>query len=391
MAVRQWIFQKWRTVAQSYGFQEYDGPPLEPLDLFTQKSGDEIVAQLYNFTDKGDREVALRPEMTPTFARMVCAAESQYKKPLKWYSIPQLFRYERQQKGRLREHFQLNADVVGESDPGADAELIALLIDCLKSIGLTQDDFVIRLSSRTAWQEFYTSKGGNPEDEYRFYQAIDKMEREKNEVTEQNLQACGIDINDVTDFIERAEPIGELVQVVQQMDDRGLGDFIKIDYHIIRGLAYYTGVVFEAFDRSTKFRAIAGGGRYDKLVSLVSGGKVDMPALGFGMGDVVITELLKHLGRLPSDLLVPDIYFAIDDEKLRSRSLAYIQWFRERGIRTLFPLSGMKADKQFKSARDMKARFIVNIDPQNPSVLTAKNLETKEKIVGDRESILGIL
>lgn len=391
MAVRQWIFQQWRTVAQSYGFQEYDGPPLEPLDLFTQKSGDEIVAQLYNFKDKGDRDVALRPEMTPTFARMVSAAESQYKKPLKWYSIPQLFRYERQQKGRLREHFQLNADIVGESNPGADAELIALLIDCLKSIGLTQDDFVIRLSSRTAWQEFFKSHGGIDENEYQFYQSIDKMEREKQEVTEKNLGACGISLTDVKDFIEKAEPIGGLVGVVQQLNDRGLGDYLKIDYQIIRGLAYYTGVVFEAFDRSGKFRAIAGGGRYDKLISLVSGGKVNLPALGFGMGDVVITELLKHLERLPSDLLVPDIYFAIDDESLRSRSLALIQWFREKGMRTLFPLSGMKPDKQFKSARDSKARFIVNIDPQNSSVLTAKNLDTKEKIVGDKEAILEIL
>src|SRR5437667_11544483 len=141
---RHYIFETWRAVARRYGFREYDGPPLEPLELYTKKSGAEIVGQLYNFTDKGDRAVALRPEMTPTLARMVAAHERSYKKPLKWFAIPQLFRYERAQKGRLREHFQLNCDIFGESDPSADAELIALLIDVLRSFGLTAADFVIR-------------------------------------------------------------------------------------------------------------------------------------------------------------------------------------------------------------------------------------------------------
>ncbi len=154
---RQFIFDKWRATARRYCFHEYDGPPLEPLELFTTKSGDEIIGQLYNFTDKGERAVALRPEMTPTLARMVAAHERNYKKPVKWFAIPQLFRYERQQKGRLREHFQFNADLIGESSPAADAELIALLIDALRAFGLTEKDFVIRLSSRNAWHEFYKS------------------------------------------------------------------------------------------------------------------------------------------------------------------------------------------------------------------------------------------
>ena len=145
-----------------YGFREYDGPPLEPLELFTTKSGEEIVGQLYNFTDKGEREVSLRPEMTPTLARMIAAYERGYKKPVKWFAMPQLFRYERQQKGRLREHFQFNADIIGEADPAADAELIALLIDTLRSFGLTEEDFVIRLSSRNAWQDFFQQRQGDP-------------------------------------------------------------------------------------------------------------------------------------------------------------------------------------------------------------------------------------
>jgi histidyl-tRNA synthetase len=175
---RQYIFDQWRKVARRYGFREYDGPPLEPLELFTAKSGEEIVGQLYNFTDKGEREISLRPEMTPTLARMVAAHERSYKKPIKWFAVPQLFRYERQQKGRLREHFQLNADVIGESDPAADAELIALLIDILRSVGLTAEDFVIRLSSRNAWQEFFKERNGDPSREYEFFQVIDKLERE---------------------------------------------------------------------------------------------------------------------------------------------------------------------------------------------------------------------
>src|SRR6184192_1374514 len=175
---RQYIFDKWRAMARRYGFREYDGPPLEPLELFTAKSGQEIVGQLYNFKDKGERDVSLRPEMTPTLARMIAAHERSYKKPAKWFAVPQLFRYERQQKGRLREHFQFNADIIGESDTAADAELIALLIDTLRSFGLMADDFVIRLSSRNAWQDFYAQRHGGPAKAYEFYQAIDKLERE---------------------------------------------------------------------------------------------------------------------------------------------------------------------------------------------------------------------
>src|SRR5579862_5889520 len=185
---RQYIFNRWRETARRYGFREYDGPPLESLELFTTKSGDEIVGQLYNFTDKGDRAVALRPEMTPTLARMVAAHERNYKKPIKWFAIPQLFRYERQQKGRLREHFQFNADIFGESDVAADAELIALLIDTLRSFGLTASDFVIRLSSRNAWQQFYESRVTDAalreKNVYEFFQTIDKLVRASPEESE---------------------------------------------------------------------------------------------------------------------------------------------------------------------------------------------------------------
>jgi histidyl-tRNA synthetase len=295
-AVRRHIFDGWRETARCYGFQEYDGPPLEPLELFTKKSGEEIVGQLYNFTDKGDRSIALRPEMTPTLARMVAAHARNYKKPVKWFAIPQLFRYERQQKGRLREHFQFNADVIGEADSSADSELIALLIDSLRALGLTSEDFVIRLSSRDAWKDFFESRSslaGQEEAAYEFYQAVDKLERDPPDQSQAKFEKLGLSHQEVTQFIQQAEPTAGLSVILDNLKARGLGDFVKVDYGVIRGLAYYTGVVFEAFDRKGEFRAIAGGGRYDNLVKLISGGKVDMPALGFGMGDVVLTELLR--------------------------------------------------------------------------------------------------
>jgi histidyl-tRNA synthetase len=285
---RQYIFHQWRETARCYGFREYDGPPLESLELFTTKSGDEIVGQLYNFVDKGERAIALRPEMTPTLARMVAAHERNYKKPIKWFALPQLFRYERQQKGRLREHFQFNADIFGEPDAAADAELVALLIDTLRSFGLTADDFVIRLSSRNAWNDFYAQRGGKAGQEYEFFQIIDKLERATPEESKQKLAALGFSLDDVHSFVNSGIPTAELGSIIANLAARGMGDFVNVDYRVIRGLAYYTGPVFEAFDRKGEFRAIAGGGRYDDLVKLISGGKVNLPALGFGMGDVVL-------------------------------------------------------------------------------------------------------
>lgn len=268
--LRQHLFARWRETARRYGFREYDGPPLEPLELYTNKSGAEIVAQLFNFTDKGNREVSLRPEMTPTVARMIATSERAYKKPVKWFSIPQLFRYEKQQKGRLREHFQLNCDIFGEADVSADAEIIALLIDVLRGLGLTSADFVIRLSSRQAWQRFFAARGGDAAKAYEFYQVVDKIERERPEVSAEKLAPLGVKLEDVRAFIDSSVPEPELQSVLDNLAARGLADFVKVDYGVIRGLAYYTGVVFEAFDRKGEFRAIAGGGRYDQLVEQVS-------------------------------------------------------------------------------------------------------------------------
>jgi histidyl-tRNA synthetase len=374
---RQYIFDKWREMARCYNFREYDGPALEPLELFTTKSGDEIVGQLYNFADKGERNIALRPEMTPTLARMVAAHERQYKKPIKWFAIPQLYRYERQQKGRLREHFQFNADIIGETDAAADAELIALLIDALRSFGLTGEDFVIRLSSRNAWQEFFEKGKGNPAAAYEFFQAIDKLERASPEESEKKLSALGFSLAAVNQFIESGKPTAELESILQNLAARGLANFVKVDYRVIRGLAYYTGVVFEAFDCKGEFRAIAGGGRYNNLVKLISGGKVDLPALGFGMGDVVLLELLKARKLLPAFDSNVDAFVLIEDENLRSASLKLVHDLRVAGLSVEYSLTPAKADKQFKRAQELKAPFTAKMD--NDSTVRVRDLKSREE------------
>ncbi len=378
---RQYIFDKWRAMARRYGFREYDGPPLEPLELFTVKSGEEIVGQLYNFTDKGERQVALRPEMTPTLARMACSAERQYKKPIKWFAIPQLFRYEKQQKGRLREHFQFNADVIGEGDVAADAELLALLIDTLRSFGLTEEDFVIRLSSRNAWADFFSKRCGDESKAYAFYQIVDKLEREPREVSGKKLADLGFSFDEVAAFVASGEPTPELRAILDNLTARGLGAFVKIDYGVIRGLAYYTGVVFEAFDVKGEFRAIAGGGRYNNLLKLISAGKVDLPALGFGMGDVVLLELLKARKLLPAFDANTDVFVLVEDEALRGDSLKLIQDLRAAGKAVEYPLTAAKSDKQFKRALELKAARTVRLERGADGVLLArvKHLATREE------------
>jgi histidyl-tRNA synthetase len=385
---RQYIFDKWRTAARRYNFREYDGPPLESLELFTTKSGEEIIKQLFDFKDKGDRHVALRPEMTPTLARMVAAHERNYKKPIKWFAIPQLFRYEKQQKGRLREHFQFNADLIGESDPAADAELIALLIDALRAFGLTEKDFVIRLSSRNAWHEFYEGKRSKSEGradhahEYEFFQVIDKMERTPAEESGKKLTALGFSLAEVNHFIESGKPTAELESILQNL---GLRDFVKVDYHVIRGLAYYTGVVFEAFDVQGEFRAIAGGGRYDNLIKLLSGGKVALPALGFGMGDVVLLELLKARGLLPKFDATTDIFVLIEDEGLRAQSLKLIHDLRARGFAVEYPLTPAKPDKQFKRAQELKVAHTVRLE--NSDYVRIRDFKTRKEIVAGANDV----
>jgi histidyl-tRNA synthetase len=356
-AFRHALLSAWRRTARAYGFVEYDGPPLEPLELYQKKSGDELVGQLYHFVDKGERAIALRAEMTPTLARMVAAKHRELRKPLKWFSIPQVFRYERAQKGRLREHFQLNCDIIGEAGIEADVELISLLIDLLRKLGLGEGDFVVRLSDRRFWTHFLQERNVPQEKWYEVFQAIDKSEREPREKIAERLGPLA---DAVYEVLEKGAAWERLDQVHAGLRARGLGGFAKTDFRIVRGLAYYTGIVFEAFDLAGAHRAIAGGGRYDDLLEKL--GDEPLPAAGFGMGDVVVGDILKAKGLLkdlPAEL---DAYVVIPDEAYRPAALGVVQTLREGGWATDFPLAPAKMRKQFESAELRGARFAVIVD-----------------------------
>lgn len=404
-ARRNYILTKWREVARRYGFVEFDGPVVEPLALYEKKSGGELVGQLFTVstmargedTGKAEPKGALRPEMTPTLARMVAARERDYKKPLKWFCVPNFFRHERQQRGRLREFYQLNCDIIGEATPAGDAELIAVLIDLLRAFALTEKDFVVRLSSRTAWQQFFANAGGKPEDEYEFFQIVDKAERNPAEKTNAALAKFNLTADQVLAFLKSKEPTAELAPIVADLTARGLGNYIEIDYAIVRGLAYYTGVVFEVFDRSLNERALAGGGRYDRLLSLMSDGKVDLPALGFGMGDVVLANLINDTPLAKSQMeswtareRACDLYVVIAKEETRPAALALVQKLREAGHRVDFALTAAKVGKQFQAAENLGARQAIVIGDEWPQV-QLKNLATREQTVLAQESLLGHL
>jgi histidyl-tRNA synthetase len=398
-AVRAHIMRTWREVARRYGFQEYDGPPLEPLELYTEKSGPEIVQQLYNFTDKGGREVAMRPEMTPTLARMAGARAGGLRKPIKWFSIPQLFRYERQQRGRLREHFQLNLDIIGEEDSAADAELLAAAIDMLRAFGLTEQDFVARVSDRRLLRALLLH-AGVPEDQLVLvYNIVDKLERDPREVIAKRLRdeaGMGdeaiertLDIFRHTDFpaVRAAygdtggvgpeiERMGEIFRHVEAM---GLGAFFRFDLSIVRGLAYYTGIVFELFDARGELRAICGGGRYDNLLAQVGG--VSLPALGFGMGDVVLRELLSDRGLLPDARPVLDYYVIAVTPEQRAQVLALVHRLRDGGASVDYAFKTQGVGKQFKNASAVGARRTVVLGPDEVAegVAVVKDMESGQE------------
>lgn len=371
-AVRNYIFDRWREVVRNYGFVEWDGPVLEPTALYTKKSGPEIVAQLFNFTDKGEREVAMRPELTPTLARVVAAHDREFKKPLKWFSIPQCFRYEKQQRGRLREHFQFNADIIGEASLGADVESIALCVDLLRSFGFAANDFVVRVSDREFWIDFLRAQGVPEESWPEILQIIDKSEREPREKTATKLGALAEPAFKILDGEGGSE---KLDAIVAALEIRGLADFVEVDLGIVRGLAYYSGVVFEAFDRGGKLRALAGGGRYDNLIHHLSDGAVSLPAIGFAMGDVVLGELIGEIPAAKEKLEKAiaaqqnlDIYVVIAKEERRADALAHIQALRDRGYRVDYPLTPAKVGKQFQTAEQLGARVAILFGDEWPEV-----------------------
>src|SRR5438477_11470080 len=392
LALRNHIFATWREVARRYGFQEYDGPPLEPLELYTDKSGAEIVQQLYAFEDKGGRKVALRPEMTPTLARMVGAHAQALKKPIRWFSIPQLFRYERQQRGRLREHFQLNMDIIGEASPLADAELMAAAIDIMRGFGLSAKDVQLRVSDRRVIRTLLADRGITEAQLETAFAVIDRSERVPKNVLEEMLTSAGLGKGEsraVFDIAalrgadalkaagDAAEPLGQVVQALEAM---GLGDFVAVDLTIVRGLAYYTGIVWELFDAQKSLRAIAGGGRYDALLNL--------PALGFGMGDVVLGELLKERGVAPkASIELGAFLIAVGGEDM-PWVLKLAHAMRERGIAVEYGLrhSGVRKQLELAAARGAPRAVIIGPEERQAGLAVVRDLKagTEAKVPLDK-------
>jgi histidyl-tRNA synthetase len=345
--------------------------------------------------------------MTPTLARMVAARANGLKKPIRWFSVPQLFRYERQQRGRLREHFQLNCDLIGEPGPLGDAEIIALAIDVMRAFGLGPGDVRVRLSDRRVLRALLLGAGVREAQLPAAFQAVDKIERIDRPAVAEQLVSAGIAgpavdrvfeaaswrgmaavreaVARVPGGAEAGEPLGRVVDALGAM---GLGEFVEVDLSIVRGLAYYTGTVFELFDAGRTLRAICGGGRYDGLLQAVGG--VDLPALGFGMGDVVLGELLKDRGLAPSDDSSIDVFLAAITEEDLPFVLRLAHELRDAGFRVEYALSVQAVGKQLKLADARKARFAVVIGPDDRArgEVMVKDLEGKGQEGVARERIV---
>jgi histidyl-tRNA synthetase len=407
-AERAAIAQSWRDVARRYGFIEYDGPPLEPTELYTKKSGEEIVGQLYAFTDKGGRAVALRPEMTPTLARMVAARANALPKPVRWFSIPQLFRYERQQRGRLREHFQLNVDIVGEADVRADAELVCCALDMLRALGLSGEDIVARFSDRRVLNLLLLNHRVPRDAVPAVYAVLDKFHRQPRDVSAAKLVSAGLtaaqadalfadvdrvatlgggitadtgDANEDRAGAEVLAAIGRYQDYVGALLGAPSRDWVQWDLSIVRGLAYYTGIVFEIFDRRGQLRAICGGGRYDGL--LAAAGGPDLPALGFGMGDVVLTDLLRDRGLLKPGLPRLDYWLAAEGDDAESATAVntLAGQLRRAGKSVEYAFRWSSLGRQLKAASTARARraVIVKRDAASTSMVTVKDLDTGDE------------
>ena len=408
LALRSHIFRTWRKVAVRYGFVEYDGPPLESLELYTRKSGEEIVGQLYGFTDQGGREVALRPEMTPTFARMVAARAGGLPKPIKWFSVPQLFRYERPQKGRLREHYQLNVDIVGETSVASDVEVVAAAIDVLREFGLGKDDFVARYSDRGLISALLVEVGIPTDRLPNAFAALDKSDRESDawvherlvetgahpDAATRVLELAGMGFEDLSRRFGNVPAVRDCVERLRRFEEQvaaaGLADFVQLDIRLVRGLAYYTGLVFELWDRQGKFRAICGGGRYDDLLEAMGGPA--MPALGFGMGDVVLGELLQDRGLVPEWASELDDFVVHVSEEQLPAALKVVHALRARGRRVGFDYRSRGVGRQFKVANQAGASRVIVIGPEEVESgrCVVRSMETGgEQVIGLDELLAG--
>ena len=396
-AFRNYLFTNWRRVAKSFGFQEYDGPTLEPTELYQRKSGEELKTQLFRFVDQGGRDVCLKPEMTPTLARLVAARARDYRKPIKWFSISPFFRFEKPQKGRLREFYQINCDILGDDSPAADAELIGLAIALHQVFGLTDNDIFVRVNNRNLWAEFLI-KHQQPIDRLtEFLTIIDKLEREDAQVTARKLDSFHLRLADVREFLETpAGSVPGFGDLFRELQWRGLEKFVELDLTIVRGLDYYTGLVFEIFDRKKENRSLAGGGRYNNLVSAISEGETDFPAAGFAVGDVTLTNLLHELDhtrkRIEDALKTPlGAFIVVADETRRPEAMGLAHTLRQSGILTDYCLHPTKVGRQFQQAEAGGAKYAIVVGQEWPEVRVKLLAERTETAMpnGDLSGFLG--
>ena len=397
-ALRTYLFNTWRRVAHRYGFVEWEAPTIESTELYLKKSGGELPTQLFRFTDQGERDITVRPELTASLGRIAAAYQREYTKPLKWFEIGSCFRYEKPQKGRLREFVQFNADILGEAGPESDAELIALAVDCMREFGFSPQDFEVRISDREVWLRYAAEHGVPEEKTGDFLAVIDKFERDRPEYCQEKLDAFGMQRADLVEFIANP-PAGcspRYDAVLAELTARGLQDYVKLDLSVVRGLAYYTGLVFEIFDKGHTLRAVAGGGRYNGLVNTLSAGAVDMPATGFAMGDAVIAHLIESCpaARALRDAATKpdacDVALILAAPEMRPAMLSLASALRDEGIRVDLPLSPAKMGNQLKRAEKIGATYAVVIGSEYPS-LSVKTLATRESVTTDIEGLTALL
>ncbi|HLE05987.1 MAG TPA: histidine--tRNA ligase [Candidatus Nanoarchaeia archaeon] len=372
-AVLNYIFNNWRKVSEVYGFSEYEAPIIEPVELFTKKSGEEIKEQVFWFTDKGGRDVALRPELTPQLARYVVQYGKELKKPLKWYSIPRLFRYEQPQKGRGREFFQYNADIIGSTLNGT-IELINMVIDLIKAVKLTE--FKIRINDRQIVNQLITKF--NIKKEKEFYSLLDKKYKlsetefskelkkivksaELEEVLSLKDEKCLAKLKKIVDT-KRVE------EVIKDIDKK----YIEFDISIVRGLAYYTGIVFEGYDNKWGVRAICGGGEYDNLISDFGGEKV--PCVGVGMGDMAISEVLNMFKLIPE--FKKEGYYIATIGNVWNEAMELAKKLREKGTKVFLNISDNNISKQLSYADEYEKVIIVGERDLKEGNITIKDMKT---------------
>jgi histidyl-tRNA synthetase len=400
MFIQKYIFGKMRKVAESFGYNEYDASVLESADLYRAKSGEEIInEQTYTFIDRGDREVTLRPEMTPTVARMVSARKQELSFPLRWYSIPNLFRYEKPQKGRLREHWQLNVDIFGIADNSAEVEVISLAYNLMKEFGLKDTDFQIRLNSRKIMNFILTDLLSLGEDTaYKISKLIDKKDKLSAKDFEAGIKELLnsktaefltlINSHNFEEFISRlprtlevSAKVDEIREVISKLEKLGITNVV-FDQTLMRGFDYYTGIVFEVYDNNPENRrAVFGGGRYDDLLSIFGNEKDKIPAFGFGMGDVVIRDILETYGLKPEYKPKTDLYICTLKKDFQDYANDLAQKLRENRINVAINLTDKKVGDQIKSADKQKIPYIICIgeDEIKTGELKLKNLKSGEE------------